>query len=213
MFQIPVLPKEHWFPDVNHAQEDGLLAIGGDLHPNRILLAYQKGIFPWFSGPDPLWWSPDPRFVLFPSKVRISHSMKSLIKKGAFNITFNQEFLSVITSCASIPREGQDGTWILPEIVEAYHTLHKKGFAHSIEVWKEGELVGGLYGILIGKVFCGESMFSKVPNASKYGFIQLCNHFQEKGILLIDCQVHTHHLESLGAEWMTRKEFMSYLSK
>lgn len=207
------LSKEHWFPPVNHAQEDGLLAIGGDLHPNRILLAYQKGIFPWFSGPDPLWWSPDPRFVLFPEKVRISHSMKSVLKKDTFKVTFNTCFLRVIQSCAEIKREGQDGTWILPEMVDSYNILHQQGHAHSIEVWQNDELVGGLYGILVGKVFCGESMFSKVANASKYGFIQLCNHFQEKGILLIDCQVHTNHLESLGAEWMSRNEFIDFLSK
>lgn len=213
MHHLHVLTKEHWFPDVKDAQEDGLLAIGGDLHPDRIILAYQKGIFPWFSGQDPLWWSPDPRFVLFPSKVRTSHSMRSLFKKQAFKVTLNQNFLAVIHSCASIQRMGQNGTWILPEMVESYHILHKKGFAHSIEVWENNELVGGLYGILVGKVFCGESMFSKVANASKYGFIQLCQMLQEKGVLLIDCQVHTHHLESLGAEWMSRHEFIKYLSK
>lgn len=213
MPNLHVLTKEHWFPPVEYADADGLLAIGGDLDPNRILLAYQNGIFPWFSGQDPLWWSPDPRFVLFPSKVRISHSMKSLLKKNAFQITINHDFLSVISSCATVERDGQDGTWILPEIIQSYHILHQKGHAHSVEVWQKGELVGGLYGILIGKVFCGESMFSKVPNASKYGFIQLCKFLEKKGILLIDCQVHTQHLESLGAEWMSRNEFLSYLMK
>jgi leucyl/phenylalanyl-tRNA--protein transferase len=206
------------FPDVSEANGDGLLAIGGDLSEERLLLAYHSGIFPWFSKGDPiLWWSPDPRFVLFPDKLRVSKSMKKLIRDKEFQVTFNQNFESVIENCATIKREGQADTWITEEMKEAYINLHKQGYAKSVEVWRHGlsnspKLVGGLYGIDLGNVFCGESMFSAEANASKFGFIKWVQHLQNKKYDLIDCQVHTPHLESLGAEMISRERFLNYLS-
>lgn len=200
------------FPAVETANEDGLLAVGGDLSPERLLLAYQSGIFPWFNEDAlMLWWSPDPRMILYPKKLKISKSMRKVLKDTTFSITKNTCFKRVIEQCAKLVRKGQDGTWITPNMIDAYCVLHEKGFAKSYEVWQEDELVGGLYGIDLGHVFCGESMFSLVSNASKYAFIHMVREFEEKKYAIIDCQVYTEHLESLGAEEISRKEFLQLL--
>jgi leucyl/phenylalanyl-tRNA--protein transferase len=198
------------FPDVSESSADGLLAVGGDLSPERLLHAYSEGIFPWFQDEEPiLWWSPDPRFVLFPKDLKVSKSMKQVLKKGLFKVTTNKAFKAVIENCAQAKRDGQLGTWISEDMLEAYQKLHELGYAKSVEVWQDGELVGGLYGIAINdNVFCGESMFAKVSNASKVGFITFV---QNSNYKLIDCQLHTNHLESLGAKDMSRIEFIKYL--
>lgn len=198
------------FPDVSEATFEGLLAIGGDLSSERLIHAYSNGIFPWFEDEEPLlWWSPDPRFVLFPGNLKISKSMKQILRKKTFKVTVNKDFKSVIEECALAKREGQDGTWITDQMVEAYLKLHRLGYSKSVEVWQNNELVGGLYGVDLGnKVFCGESMFAKVSNASKVGFITLV---QNSNYNLIDCQVHTKHLESLGAKHISRAEFLKFL--
>lgn len=198
------------FPPVELAEDDGLLAVGGDLSSNRLLNAYQHGIFPWYSEETPiLWYSPHERFVLFPEKVKVSKSMRKVINSGVYRITENKAFAEVIKCCANAERKDQPGTWILDEMQEAYINLHQLGYAHSIEVWHEDILVGGLYGVEQRQVFCGESMFSTKSNASKAALIWLC---QNKNYQLIDCQVHTEHLESLGAEYISREEYMSFLS-
>ena len=200
------------FPDVSQANEDGLLAVGGDLSTERLLLAYRSGIFPWFSANEPiLWWSPDPRFVLKPNKLKVSKNMEKLIRNEFFRVTFNEQFEKVIEHCAQVKRIDQDGTWITDEMKAAYIILHKQGYAQSVEVWKGEELVGGLYGIDLGHIFCGESMFSKVSNASKFGFIHWVRHLEKLNYKLIDCQVHTAHLESFGAEMIKRSDFINYL--
>ena len=205
------LTEEIIFPNPELAEEDGLLAIEGDLSPKRLLLAYQNGIFPWFDDDTPiLWYSPHQRFVLFPLEVKISKSMRQILKNHPFKITYNQAFEKVILACAEAKRLEQDGTWITQEMQEAYIKLHQSGYAHSIEVWENEELVGGLYGVLVNKVFCGESMFAKKSNASKIALIWLC---QNANINLIDCQIHSAHLESLGARMIARKEFMEYLNR
>ena len=197
------------FPNPALAEENGLLALGGDLSPERLLLSYQSGIFPWFSEGDPiLWYSPHKRCVIFPDRIKVSKSMKRIVKSGDFKITENQAFADVIFNCAKAPRIEQDGTWITNEMKEAYIELHAKDIAQSIEVWKENELVGGLYGIVIGNVFCGESMFSKVSNASKMALIHLA---QKQGLRLIDCQLPNEHLMRMGAEMMSREEYMALL--
>ena len=208
-----VLEKELSFPPVHLAEPDGLLAIGGDLNVDRLLLAYRNGIFPWYEGKHILWWCPDPRFVLFPQEIKVSKTMKQLLKKNQFQFSINKAFDQVISNCKTISRKGQEGTWITDEVKKAYTLLHKKGIAHSAEVWKDGQLAGGLYGIKSGKVFFGESMFSKESNASKYAFIKYTEHLQNEGVELIDCQVYTEHLESLGARMIPRNEFMNYLQK
>ena len=208
-----VLEKELSFPPVHLAEPDGLLAIGGDLNVDRLLLAYRNGIFPWYEGKHILWWCPDPRFVLFPEEIKVSKTMKQLLKKNQFQFTINKAFDQVINNCKTIRRKGQEGTWITDEVKKAYSLLHKKGIAHSAEVWKDGQLTGGLYGIKSGKVFFGESMFSIESNASKYAFIKYTEHLKNEGVELIDCQVHTEHLESLGARMIPRNEFMNYLQK
>lgn len=206
------LDDELWFPDVEEALPDGLLAAGGDLSTERILLAYRNGIFPWFNDDDPpLWWSPDPRFVLFPDELKVSKSMKQLIKKKEFEFKVDTDFEAVIYNCRSVLRNGVSGTWITDEVAEAYTELHKMGVAHSAEAWHEGELVGGLYGVQLGKVFFGESMFSLRSNASKYAFICFVEQLRELGIALIDCQVYTDHLKSLGARSIPRQEFKQLL--
>lgn len=200
------------FPPVSLANDDGLLAIGGNLSPERLIKAYQNGIFPWFNEGDPiLWWSPNPRMVLFPNQLRISKSMHKLLKNETFKVTYNQCFRQVITRCAIAKRKGQNQTWILPEMINAYCKLHQLGFAHSVEVWQENQLVGGLYGIKIGAVFCGESMFSLVSNASKYGFISFVKN--NPNIQLIDCQVYSEHLESLGGKEISRNDFLNLIQK
>jgi len=197
------------FPDPALAEGDGLLAIGGDLSAERLILAYQNGIFPWYSEGDPiLWFAPHERFVLFPDELRISKSMRQIVRSNKFRVTFNQSFAEVIRACADARREGQDGTWITTEMQQAYINLHQLGVAHSVEVWLDDVLAGGLYGVEVGHVFCGESMFSKVSNASKLALITLC---QTGKYQVIDCQLHTEHLESMGARMIPRDEFMSVL--
>lgn len=210
---LHVLDQRLWFPPLDDALADGLLAIGGDLSEQRLLLAYRKGIFPWYEDDVPLWWSPDPRFVLFPQQLKISKSMKQLLKRNAFEFTVNKDFESVIRNCRAVARAGQQGTWITDEVVKAYTNLHKKGIAISAEAWKDGKLAGGLYGIRMGKLFFGESMFTHVSNASKYAFIQLIHSLQKDGLELVDCQVFTEHLESLGAEMISRKKFVQFLDR
>lgn len=208
--QFHYLTQKIEFPKVSGASKEGLLAIGGDLSIERLVLAYQSGIFPWFSDAEPiLWWSPDPRFVLFPEKIEVSKSMKQVIRSKDFTITVDCVFKDVINECSRAKRIGQPGTWITHSMIDAYVDLHLAGFAKSVEVWQDDNLVGGLYGVDLGNgVFCGESMFSKVSNASKFGFI---NFIQNSNYKLIDCQLHTNHLESLGAEEIPRDEFLEYL--
>lgn len=198
------------FPDVSEASFEGLLAIGGDLSSERLIHAYSNGIFPWFEDDEPLlWWSPDPRFVLFPKDLKVSKSMKQILRKSDFKVTVNKDFKSVIEQCAKAKRDGQDGTWITSQMEEAYIKLYQLGYAKSVEVWQDNELVGGLYGVDLGnKVFCGESMFTKVSNASKVGFITFV---KNSNYNVIDCQVHTKHLESLGAKHIPRTEFLKFL--
>jgi leucyl/phenylalanyl-tRNA---protein transferase len=212
---LPVfaLEKELYFPPVNLAEPDGLLAIGGDLSPERLLFAYKQGIFPWYEGEYILWWSPDPRFVLFPGELKISKSMRALLKKNTFDFTINKAFEKVIHECKNIKRPGQRGTWITDEVEIAYRRMHELGYAISAETWKDGLLVGGAYGLKLGKIFFGESMFSKINNASKYAFIQLVQHLKQEGVELIDCQVYTEHLESLGAKMVSRKEFTNTINE
>ncbi len=206
------LTSELYFPPVSAADRHGLLAIGGDLSPERLMLAYRSGIFPWFSQDEPvLWWAPPRRMVVFPHDYKASKSMRNILNRKVFNVTFNQDFKSVITNCRSIERPGQDDTWITPRMVDAYVKLHELGVAKSIEVWQDDQLVGGLYGIDLGCVFCGESMFSKVSNASKVAFVSLVAHLKESNYKLLDCQLHNPHLESLGAREISREEYMAIL--
>ena len=207
------LNQELRFPPVEMADEDGLLAIGGDLSRERLLHAYRNGIFPWYENKYILWWCPDPRFILFPQELKISSSMKQLLKKNAFDFSVNTDFNAVITQCKSITRRGQDGTWITEEMRNAYNDLHFAGYAHSAEVRMNGELVGGLYGIRLGKVFYGESMFSRYSNASKYAFIKYVELLKSEGVELIDCQVYTAHLESMGARMIPRSQFITQVKR
>lgn len=202
--------QEVIFPHPEMAGEDGLLAVGGDLSQERLLSAYRFGIFPWYSEEDPiLWWSPDPRAVVLPGKVIVSKSMRQEMKK--FRLTIDKAFEEVIIACSTIPRQGQDGTWITDEMIRAYTQLHHSGFAHSFEVWRDGNLVGGLYGISLGKCFFGESMFSLVSNASKYAFIRLSGVLKERDFRIIDCQVPNEHLTRMGCGIMKRAEFLQIL--
>jgi leucyl/phenylalanyl-tRNA--protein transferase len=211
---LHVLNSRLWFPPVNEALEDGLLAMGGDVSVERLLLAYRNGIFPWYDDESiPLWWSPDPRFVLFPERLKVSKSMLQVFRKGDFEFRTNTHFADVISACKSLQRKGQDGTWITDELEQSFIQLHTMGVAHSAETWMDGTLVGGLYGIRMGPFFFGESMFSKESNASKFAFISYVQQLQKEGVLLIDCQVHTHHLESLGSEMIPRQEFISLLKQ
>lgn len=203
------LNRDLIFPDPALAEDDGLLAVGGDLRPERLMLAYQHGIFPWYSEETPiLWYSPHRRFVLFPQKVKVARSMRQYLKTPELEIRTNHDFEGVILRCGSIRRPGQDGTWITPEMKRAYIRLHRLGHAHSIETYLNGELVGGLYGVQSGNVFCGESMFSLRPNASKAALIHLC---MQGGYSLVDCQIHTPHLESMGAEFISREQYLRVL--
>ncbi len=209
-----ILGKEISFPPVEAADENGIVAIGGDLSTERLLLAYRSGIFPWYNEDEPIiWWCPDPRFVLFPDDLKISKSMQAVLRNGKFRFTINRAFAQVIQNCKTIERNGQDGTWITAAVQKAYTELHTLGFAHSAEAWMNGELVGGLYGIRMGNVFFGESMFSKQSNASKFAFINYVQQLQKEGVALIDCQVYTEHLESLGTGMIGREEFIGLLNK
>ncbi len=205
------------FPPVEAAlrEPDGLLAIGGDLHPRRLLRAYRAGIFPWYGEGQPiLWWSPDPRAVLLPQRLHVSRSLRRTLRRGTFRVTVDRDFAAVIEACATVPRRGQDGTWITPEMAEAYRRLHVLGHAHSVEVWtREGELAGGLYGVAIGRVFFGESMFSRRTDASKVALVALCRMLLAWGYRLIDCQVRSPHLERLGAELVPRRAFVRALER
>jgi leucyl/phenylalanyl-tRNA--protein transferase len=209
---LTVLDNKLWFPPATAATEDGLLAMGGDLSKERLLLAYRRGIFPWFEGNLPLWWCPDPRFVLFPGNLKISKSMQKVLHNNNFQFKTNTAFEEVIRNCKTVKRD-HEGTWITNEVEQAYINLHKKGYAHSAEAWQGNELAGGLYGIKMGKVFFGESMFSHISNASKFAFINYVKQLAQEGVVLIDCQVYTKHLESLGAEMISRNEFLNLLQQ
>ena len=211
---IPYLGDELVFPSAELTTERGIVAIGGDLSPDRLMLAYRNGIFPWYNEDDPIiWWSLDPRMVIFPEKLKVSKSMRSLLRKEAFTITYNQNFVKVIEACSQIYREGQSGTWITKEMKDAYIRLNQLGYAYSVEVWEQSELVGGLYGVKVGGVFSGESMFSLKSNASKYGFISFIRHATKEGLKLIDCQQESNHLRSLGGESISRKQYLTLLNK
>jgi leucyl/phenylalanyl-tRNA--protein transferase len=202
------LTEEIIFPHPSLADDDGILAVGGDLSVDRLLLAYENGIFPWYSDDQPIiWWSPDPRLVLFPKKIKISKSMKKIIKKGIFKITYDKCFSDVIDNC----KNTRESTWITDDVMNAYINMHNRGFAHSVEAWQEGQLVGGLYGVSIGKCFFGESMFTKVSNASKAAFIDLTKNLIDRDFSIIDCQQETDHLKSLGAEIISRKKFLDII--
>lgn len=205
---VYALPETPWFPPSAHAEPDGLAAIGGHLTPDWLTLAYSRGFFPWFQDPDPiLWWTPDPRYLLFPPEVKVSSSMRQVFRKNLFTVTADHAFETVMRQCGLTPRPGQVGTWVSEEMVEAYVTLHQQGKAHSIEVWQEDELVGGLYGVTLGRAFFGESMFSLRSNASKTGLIALCRHLTAEHFPFVDCQVGTEHLESMGARPVKRTFF------
>ena len=206
------LTKELFFPPVEEASYEGILAVGGDLSTDRLLLAYKNGIFPWYDSDDPiLWWAPPQRMVVNPKDYKAPKSLRNIINRNLFEVTINQDFAGVISNCQKIERKGQDGTWISKEIIDSYTILHQLGKAISFEVWQNNELVGGLYGVDLGHVFCGESMFSKVPNASKVAFVKLIDYLKERNYLLLDCQVHNDHLEKLGAFEISRDLFMKIL--
>ncbi len=206
------LSKEIWFPPVTDASPEGIVAVGGDLSPERLLLAYKSAIFPWYSEGDPIiWYSPDPRMVLFPDHLKISKSMRQVMRKNDYSITFNEDFKSVIANCKHIYRKDQPGTWITDEMQRAYIKLHEMGIAKSVEVWKDEKLVGGLYGIDLDTIFCGESMFSIESNTSKLAFIFLVEKMKREHYKILDCQVYNEHLASLGAKEISRKEFLKYI--
>jgi leucyl/phenylalanyl-tRNA--protein transferase len=200
------------FPPAELASKSGILAVGGDLSPERLILAYENGIFPWYSDGEPiLWWSPDPRFVLFPDEIYVSRSMRQVLKKGVFTITYDQRFREVVENCRQSRRD-KGGSWITDEMLEAYCRLHDLGYAHSVETWTEGTLAGGLYGVSLGRCFFGESMFTKMSNASKAGFITLVSILRELHFAVIDCQVYTDHLLSLGARMISRRMYLDLLA-
>ena len=206
------LTSELYFPPVTEASSEGILAVGGDLSVERLLLAYRNGIFPWFDDDEPiLWWSPPQRMVVNPQEYKIAKSLRNILNRKIFKITFNQNFSEVIRQCQQMKRNGQQGTWITDSMLEAYIKLHEIGVAKSVEVWQNDDLVGGLYGVDLGKVFCGESMFSKVPNASKVAFVTLIQQLKEENYLILDCQVHNDHLEKLGAFEISRNSYMKIL--
>jgi leucyl/phenylalanyl-tRNA--protein transferase len=208
-----VLDADLKFPPVHLAEPDGLLAMGGDLSLERLLVAYRNGIFPWYEEEHILWWSPDPRFVLYPAELKLSKAFKAVEKKKEFEFTTNKAFKQVIHYCKKIDRHGQEGTWITDDVEAAFCQLHEAGYAHSAEAWKEGQLVGGLYGIRMGKVFFGESMFSKMSNASRFAFTKYVQQLGSEGIELIDCQVYTEYLESFGARMIDRADFIRQLDQ
>lgn len=206
------LSKDLYFPPVSEASYEGILAVGGDLSTERLLLAYKNGIFPWFEEDEPiLWWSPPQRMVVNPKEYKIAKSLRNILNRNIFEITFNQNFSDVIKNCQTIKRKGQQGTWITDSMFESYLKLHELGIAKSVEVWQNNELVGGLYGVDLGKIFCGESMFSKVPNASKIAFVSLIDKLKQENYLLLDCQVHNDHLEKLGAFEISRENYLKIL--
>jgi leucyl/phenylalanyl-tRNA---protein transferase len=208
------LTRELIFPPSHYADPDGLLAVGGDLSPERLLLAYRQGIFPWYSEETPpLWWSPDPRLVLFPKEIKVSKSFRRVLKKQRFQVTMDRAFLEVIRRCATVRRVHGQGTWIVPEMVDAYHLLHQLGYAHSVESWQDGNLVGGLYGVALGRVFFGESMFTEKTDASKVALVLLVQLLQQWDFELIDCQVTTAHLKRFGAREISRREFLEHLAR
>lgn len=208
---MKILTDELEFPDYSEINKYGIIAMGGDLSKERLILAYEKGIFPWFNANEPiLWWFPNPRFVLFPEDLYVSKSMRKVLKDEIFQFTENQAFEKVMRNCGEIKRKGQEGTWISEEMIQGYVELHKDGRAKSIEVWQNGELVGGFYGVEGKRIFCGESMFSKVSNASKAGFIHFVLNNKEK-YELIDCQVYSDHLASLGACEILAEDFLAFL--
>lgn len=207
-----VVNKNLFFPEVTQTHESGIIALGGDLSTERLLLAYRSGIFPWFEDGEPItWWAPDPRMVLFLDELKVSKSMRNILNRNEFKVTFNREFRQVINHCQIIKRQGQNGTWITDDMIEAYCELHAQNRAVSVEVWLNEQLVGGLYGVDLGHVFCGESMFSTVSNASKVAFITLVQHLQLHQYQLLDCQVYNEHLDSLGAREIPRTQFMQLL--
>lgn len=216
---IPWLPDELLFPPVSSALTapngpNGLLAAGGDLSPQRILAAYRRGIFPWFSAGEPiLWWTPDPRMVLFPAELKISRSLAKTLRNADYEVRLDTDFAAVVAACAGTPRAGQSGTWITPEMQAAYCRLHELGYAHSVDVWIAGKLVGGLYGIALGRAFYGESMFSRRRDASKIALAHLCAHLQRLEFGIIDCQMETEHLSSLGARPIPRRDFVALLDR
>jgi leucyl/phenylalanyl-tRNA--protein transferase len=206
------LSPELVFPPINQANRDGILAIGGDLSPERLQLAYKSGIFPWFEEGEPImWWSPNPRMVLFLDELIVTKSMRNILNRNIFTVTFNQNFRDVISNCQNIKRDGQNGTWINNDMIEAYCKLNELRIAKSVEVWQDEKLIGGLYGIDLGHIFCGESMFSLVSNASKVAFIALVNKLKKENYKLLDCQVYNPHLESLGCREIDRIDFMEIL--
>jgi leucyl/phenylalanyl-tRNA---protein transferase len=202
------------FPTPGLARNDGLLAVGGDLNEDRLLLAYRTGIFPWFSSGGPiLWWSPDPRLVLFPREIKVPKRLKRVIKQGMFQVTMDAAFEQVIRSCAQVRRKDDQGTWIVSDMVDAYCRLHASGYAHSVEAWRDGELAGGLYGVSLGRCFFGESMFTDVDNASKVAFVRLVDHLNSLSFDMIDCQVRTDHLVRFGAKMISRRFFLGLLKR
>ena len=206
--------ENNQFPDPQVANEHGLVAVGGDLSPQRLITAYRIGLFPWYNpGEQILWWCLDPRLILLPPELKVSKSMRSAFNQNKFKVTYDNAFEQVMRACQTKTREGQDGTWISEEIISAYTRLHQLGYAHSVEVWQENQLVGGLYGVAIGKCFFGESMFAKISNASKFGFITLVQKLKEQGVWLIDCQQETTHLMSLGAKPIPRDVFLTILKR
>jgi len=212
---FPFLGEDDYFsfPDPKK-WKDSIVAVGGNLSPGMLLSAYEQGVFPWYNPGDPvLWQSPDPRFVIFAEKLHISSSMQKILKTGAFDISFNKNFTGVIRGCSEIFRPEQKGTWITDDIIEGYTELHRLGFAHSAEAWRDGELAGGCYGVLLGRAFFGESMFAKESNASKAAFLSLAQKLFEQGLLFIDCQTPTRHLGSLGGEEIPREDFLHLLKK
>ncbi|MCP3058311.1 leucyl/phenylalanyl-tRNA--protein transferase [Myxococcus sp. K38C18041901] len=211
---IYLLSEEHpeLFPPPDRADKSGVLAVGGDLSPERLLAAYSRGIFPWFSEGDPiLWHSPDPRFVLEPDKLHVGRSLKKTLARGEYEVRYDTAFARVITECGRVTRPGQNGTWITDEMLEAYVALHERGHAHSVEAWAGGELKGGLYGVSLGAAFFGESMFALAPDASKVAFVTAVERFKAWGFQFVDCQVETEHLSRFGAESWTRKRFLTAL--
>jgi leucyl/phenylalanyl-tRNA--protein transferase len=214
--EFPYLEEDQriQFPPPESASPDGILGAGGNLSPGMLLSAYTQGIFPWYSPGEPiLWWSPDPRFVLFPRKIHISKSLKRTMRKQIFTYTFDECFRRVMKKCGQVPRPGQNGTWITREMLEGYTRLHELGYAHSLEVWQDGDLAGGLYGVSLGNIFFGESMFTEKNDASKAGFVVLTSILRSEGFLLIDSQVYTPHLDRFGAEEIPRFEYLELLNR